>query len=162
MASKVTLDGDEREQFQRFYEEFLAKPLDYVRHDANARLDESLRRGVVDHGLEFSGRWWVLVECLSAKHGHRYDVSDETGWRILALDLSTCGVPWGVDECKEFVGQLASLGLVNAELLDERHVVCNDRLCREVDGYATAAAGKKLGSWKTNKAKAVKDAMRSR
>lgn len=148
-AQQPTND-DEREQFQRFHDEFATKPLDYVRHDADARKDESLRRAVAEHGMGFLGAWWVLVELLCSKDNHRYDVTDHTGWQLFALDMSTCGRMWTVDECRDFCDQLAEYGLIDRELYDRGKVV-NNRVCREVDAYANAAAGKKLGNWKTNR-----------
>lgn len=138
--------------FDRFVNDFRERPLDYVRHDADARKDEALRRATATHGMGFLGSWWVLVELLCSKANHEYDVTDDTGWNLYALDMSTCGVLWTVPECQKFCSQLASYGLIDAEMYGRGKIV-NNRICREVEGYANAAAGKKLGSWKTNAAR---------
>lgn len=151
MAKQEWSDEDYA-MYHQFYEEFAAAPLDYVRHDANARTDVALRTGVIEHGLEFAGRWWTMVECLCSKRGHLYDVTTDTGWMQLALDLSTSGHMWSIDECREFCEQLVGYGLISPESWSIGHVV-NERVVRECDKYARAAAGKKLGSWKTNQAK---------
>ena len=156
MAGKTkaaSVPNREQELYDKFYSEFLDKPLDYVRHDAGARFDEQLRRAVAEHGMAFYGSWWLLVELLSAKRGHVYDVSDMTGWQLFAADMSTVGRTWTVDECADFCQQLAGYNLIDREIYDERHHIINRRVCREADGYANAAAGKKLGSWKTNRSR---------
>lgn len=147
------MERTEQEMFNQFLDEFRRKPLDYVRHDANARCDKALRRATIEHGMAFLGSWWVLVELLSACAEHEYDVRDETGWQLFAADMSTCGKSWSVDECKTFCDQLSTYGLINAELYS-RGKVTNNRICREVEGYANAAAGKKLGSWKACRSRA--------
>ena len=143
------LTEQEQEQFDKVLTETMTKPLDYVRHDANARCDEALRRATAEHGMGFLGSWWVLVELLCSKSEHEYDVRDATGWAILALDMSTCGRLWTTDECKDFCEQLAGYGLIERELYDMGRIV-NDRICREVEKYARAVAGKSLGGWKPN------------
>ena len=143
------LTSEEREAYESALTAHMMKPLDYVRHDANARFDEALRRAVAEHGMGFYGGWWVLVELLCSKNEHAYDVTDFTGWALFALDMSTCGRAWSVDECKDFAEQLAAYGLINQELYG-RGRISNDRVCREVEKYAKAAAGKSVGAWKTN------------
>lgn len=129
---------------ERLREEVSEKPLEYVRHDSNARLDEALRRVVIENGIGYLGLWWVLVECLCSKRGHVYDVSDDTGWMQLAMDMSTCGYMVEPDLCRAFVGTLAEVGLVNAELLAEKGHVANDRVLKECWKYADACAVKKV------------------
>ena len=144
------LTPEEQRKYDEFLDEMRMAPLDYVRHDANARCDESLRRATAKVGMSFLGSWWVLVELLSGKKGHAYDVSDECGWSLLAYDMSTCGWPWSVDDCKRLCDVLAEHDLIDAEMY-ARGKVLNNRVCREVEKYATATAGKRLGSWKTNR-----------
>ena len=149
-----TLTDEERALFDRYVEEFTDKPLDYVRHDSNARLDDALRRATAKYGMGFYGAWWLLIELLSGNKRHAYDVADDAGWNLLAIDMSTCGIVWSVEECRTFCDRLAEFGLIDQECY-ERGKVINNRVCREVSKYAQAAAGKSLGSWKTNRAKAL-------
>lgn len=150
MPQPRRLTDEEQERFDQYVSEFRAKPLDYVRHDANARFDEELRKATARYGMEFYGSWWLLVELLSGDKRHFYPVHDEDDWRLFAIDMSTGGVLWTVEKCKEFCDRLAEHRLIDPESY-ERGKVINNRICKEVDKYATAAAGKALGSWKTNR-----------
>lgn len=146
------LTPTEQQQFDDAHQEFMSKPLDYVRHDSNARYDDALRRATSRYGMAFYGSWWLLVELLSANKLHCYKVNDEDGWKLFAIDMSSVGIVWSVDECKQFCQRLAEHGLIDAECY-ERGTIVNNRVCREVDKYARAAAGKALGAWKTNRPK---------
>ena len=148
MAAKQQreLTPEEQKKYDEYLDEMRMAPLDYVRHDANARCDEALRRATAKGGMGFLGSWWVLVELLTSKKGHEYDVTDETGWKLLALDMSTCGWNWTVEGCHDFCDILNEHDLIDSEMY-ARGKVLNNRVCREVEKYARATAGKRLGGW---------------
>lgn len=134
--------------YETFYQQCFDEPLDYVRHDTDARLDDSLRLMVMCDGVEMLGWWWTFVECSARKRGHYYDVSDDMGWRALALDLSTCGSPVDVGKAQAVVEALMTHGLVDREAYGHGRVM-NERVCREANNFAEAKASKMLGAWKT-------------
>ena len=143
------LTDEEREVFERCRAEAFDRPLDYVRHDNDARKDDAVRAMVYERGLEMYGAWWVFVECLAEKRGHMYDVSAPLGWQSLAADMSTCGTQIGVEDAKRIVETFAHYGLIDRDAYDAHQRVVNDRLAREAANYAEASAGKQLGAWKT-------------
>ena len=151
MAREMT--EREREVYQSYYDDALGEPLAYFRHDTDAHRDTAIRRLVMEHGKGAGYDYWVLAECLASAEGHAYRVSDESGWQMLALDMSACGCAMSVDECREFVGTLAGYGLVCADLLFDCGKVTIERTSREADRWATAKASKQLAAWRTNDAK---------
>lgn len=149
MASRELSDM-ELERYERAYEaayqEHLQKPMEFFPHDSDAHRDDALRRLVMEHGMAFYGRWWLLVELLTAKKGHAYDVGDETGWRLLSMDMSAL-CPMGPGECREFVAELAGHGLLDAEMLGEGKVV-SARVCRNTSYASEIAARRAAGGAK--------------
>lgn len=140
---------EERGMWQQFYDEAVRLPMDYVMHDTDASYDDKLREAAADGGWAFYGMWWRLVELLTARDGHCYDVSSERGWMFLALDMSNfCMV--SVDECKEFVQSLVAYGLLDRESFEKFHHVVSRRVIRNADEYAKKVAKARLGAWKTN------------
>ena len=75
MLERGRMDDKELQMYQTFYDEALATPMDFIIHDCNASYDDKLREAAADGGWGFYGMWWRLVELLTAKDGHFYDVS---------------------------------------------------------------------------------------
>lgn len=138
--------------WQQFYEEACRLPMDYVVHDTDASYDDKLREAAADGGWEFYGKWWRLVELLTARDGHCYDVSTERGWMFLALDMGNFRMV-SVDECKDFIESLVSYGLLDRESYENYHHVTSRRVIRNADEYARKVAKARLGAWKTNNRK---------
>jgi len=138
------------EAYERFLEEARGEPIKYLKHDTKAHDDEALYRLVAEHGMEWYGWYWLLVELLASRKGHSYDVSDDAGWRRLAHDMS-CMADISVDDCQLLVMQLAHLELVDRDYLSELHKVSIRRVRHDAESYAEEVAKKKLGAWKTNR-----------
>lgn len=143
---------EQSEAWEGYYQEALAEPMGYTKHDSNAHENDQLRRGVSRYGFAFSGMWWLLCELLSSRKHHLYDVSDDEGWEFFARDMSSAGRVVSVDECREFVARLLELGLIAAEPWEGRHIV-NERICRNAHEYAMSSAARQMGAWKANRAK---------
>lgn len=134
-------------QRELFMDEAMRSSVPHVFHDSSAHRDASLRRLVRDGGMASYGRYWLLVEMLTSSPAHRYDVSDEFGWEMLAQDMSRME-PMDVDECKAFVGQLYHYDLISREHYDELSQLLITRVIRDIQNYADSVARKKLGAWK--------------
>ena len=146
-------------QYHAFEQEALLEPMEYFPHDNNAHLDDAMRLVVTScdspsEGLAMGYKYWCLMELLTARKGHLYDVSTDQGWRFLSIDMSTCGVVVDVDQCKELVSLLLAAGLLSRAAYDEAHHVLSERVCHNAAQYAKRTADKKIGAWKTNRAKA--------
>ena len=155
MADQQTENQTQEQQeamqaYERFLEEARRDPIKYAHHDARAHDDEALYRLVANHGMAYYGWYWLLVELLSGRKDHAYDVSDEFGWRRLARDMS-CMCDISVEDCQLFIMELASMGLVSREHLSETHKVVIRRILIDAEKYAEEVAKKKLGAWKTNR-----------
>lgn len=147
------------EQYHLYEQEALLDPMTYVPHDTNAHLDDAMRAIVTacddpHDGLAMGYKYWCLMELLAARKGHLYDVSSERGWVFLAIDMSTCGVVVTVDECREMVELFVGVGLLSKDVYEEAQHVVSERVCRNAERYAKSVADKKIGAWKTNRAKA--------
>ena len=140
-------------QRELFMDEAMRSSVPHVFHDSNAHRDAALRRLVRDGGMAAYGRYWLLVELLTSSPAHRYDVSDEFGWEMLAQDMSRLE-PMTVDECKAFVGDLYRYDLLSREHYDELSELLITRVLRDVQRYAEGTAKKKLGAWKRHYASA--------
>lgn len=140
-------------QRELFMDEAMRSSVPHVFHDSSAHRDASLRRLVRDGGMAAYGRYWLLVELLTSSPAHRYDVSDEFGWEMLAQDMSRLE-PMTVDECKTFVGDLYRYDLLSREHYDELSELLITRVLRDVQRYAEGTAKKKLGAWKRHYASA--------
>lgn len=103
-------------------------------------------------GMALYGWYWLLVELLTGRKHHYYDVSDDAGWRRLARDMS-CICDMGTDECKEFIAELYNASLINREQYDELQRVTITRILADAKSYAESVASKKIGAWKTNRKK---------
>lgn len=144
-GSRDKWTDEDRAMYDSLCMEVADSPLDYVRHDSDARLDDALRAIVMTHGVDYLGMYWVLVECLCTKKGHMYDVSDDMGLMKLALDMSTCGCMFTPDEVGDFVGVLAENGLIDGEVYEHSGRVVSERVLKECRGYAQAVAAKRVG-----------------
>lgn len=141
-----------QDAYERFLEEAESDPIRFIKHDTRAHDDEALYRLANRHGMALYGWYWLLVELLTGRKHHYYDVSDDAGWRRLARDMS-CICDMSVDECKSFIADLYGAGLVNREQYDELHRVSITRILVDARTYAESVAGKKIGAWKTNRRK---------
>lgn len=140
-------------QRELFMDEAMRSSVPHVFHDSSAHRDASLRRLVRDGGMAAYGRYWLLIELLTSSPAHRYDVSDEFGWEMLAQDMSRLE-PMTVDECKAFVGQLYHYDLISRDHYDELSQLLITRVIRDIQNYADSVARKKLGAWKRHNATA--------
>ena len=141
-----------QDAYERFVEEAESDPIRFIKHDTRSHDDEALYRLTNRHGMEIYGWYWLLVELLTGRKHHYYDVSDEAGWRRLSRDMS-CMCDMSVDECKSFIANLYGAGLINREQYDELHRVTITRILADAKAYAESVAGKKIGAWKTNRRK---------
>lgn len=121
--------------------EEVSRPLDYFAHDANASDDPKLQRLRDEHGWDAMGRWWRVVELLSAAEGHLIDVSRPQQWRRLAYALEL----EGADDAAEFVGWLVECGLVDRDALRGGHVM-SARVMRNAERVANDVAKRKLAA----------------
>lgn len=140
-------------QRELFMDEAMRSSVPHVFHDSSAHRDAALRRLVRDGGMAAYGRYWLLVELLTSSPAHRYDVSDEFGWEMLAQDMSRLE-PMTVDECKAFIGQLYHYDLISRDHYDELSQLLITRVIRDIQKYADNVARKKLGAWKRHNAAA--------
>ena len=138
--------------YNEFLERALSDPIKFIKHDARAHDDEALYRLTNRMGMEVYGWYWLLVELLTGRRHHYYDVSDDVGWRRLARDMS-CICDMSVDECKSFIASLYGADLINREQYDELHRVTITRILTDAKAYAETVASKQLGAWKTNRKK---------
>ncbi len=147
------LTDEELARYQDAIAEVCMEPLEYVKHDTNAREDDALARLVMADGLEAAAVFWIVVECLASRKGHCYSVGDDAGLRILASHMSTGGHPFTVDEVRAWLGELARHGLIDAEAYAEGRLA-NRRISAQAYDVAEKAAQKRAGAWKTNRARA--------
>ena len=151
-----TKEDAERLAAQEAYEDFLDRAMSdlvkFVKHDARAHDDEALYRLTNTYGMEYYGWYWLLVELLTGRKHHYYDVSDNAGWRRLATDMS-CMCDMSTDDCKVFITRLSEYGLINNDQLSELQRVSITRVLTDAKSYAETVASKQLGAWKTNRKK---------
>ena len=140
------------EAYNEFLERAMSDPIKFIKHDARAHDDEALYRLANRKGMALYGWYWLLVELLTGRKHHYYDVSDNAGWRRLARDMS-CICDMGVDECRSFIADLYGADLINREQYDELHRVTITRILVDAKTYAENVASKQLGAWKTNRKK---------
>lgn len=134
-------------KLDEFRDRARAEPLDWFKHDSNARNDDGLRRLVVGRGMEAYGRYWWLIELLAARKEHYITVDSELDWRILARDMSSPVEDIGVDECRGFIRALAQLGLIDRECFEESHRIINNRICRNAHELAESTAQSMFKGW---------------
>lgn len=141
-----------QDAYEEFLERAMSDPVKFIKHDSRAHDDEALYRLCNRRGMETYGWYWLLVELLTGRRHHYYDISDEAGWRRLARDMS-CICDMSVDECKGFIADLYGAGLICREQYDELRRVSITRVLVDARAYAEKVASKQLGAWKTNRKK---------
>lgn len=141
---------EEEALLSRLRMEEMQKPLSYVPHDTDAMTDDEIRMCVIENGIAIYGIWWCLVELLAKRRGHRYDVTDELGWRFLASDMSSIGETFTVDQVKAFVDVFESHGLLHLDVEDGRVLLTNDRVIRTAIASAEKTAKRRFGAALTN------------
>lgn len=139
-----------QDAYDEFLERAMSDPIKFIKHDTRAHDDEALYRLANRHGMSFYGWYWLLVELLTGRKHHYYDVSDDAGWRRLSRDMS-CICDMGVDECRSFITDLYGADLINREQYDEMRRVTITRILVDARAYAETVASKQLGAWKTNR-----------
>lgn len=137
-----------REQILRLHEleaEESAKPIEWFRHDSNAHDDPAVGDLFMEpDGHRLYGLYWLLVERLAARDGHRYEVKTERNWLLLVRDLYLN--PHSEDDLalvKRFVKILADLRLVDHDLF-EAGVIASERLWRNCNEVGHGRASKRL------------------
>lgn len=141
-----------QDAYNEFLERAMSDPVKFVKHDARAHDDEALYRLANAYGMEYYGWYWLLVELLTGRKHHYYDVSDAAGWRRLARDMS-CICDMGEDDCRLFISRLLEFGLINNSMFKELHRVSITRVLKDAKSYAETVASKQLTAWKTNRKK---------
>ena len=139
-------DAEKREKWREYYDAALMEPLKWIQHDVTAAADPDLCRLRDAHGMEALGRWWVLVERIAGARGHALDVSTPQAWARLAAALEFYG-PDGVDKCREFVGALYDLDLINRESFEEFGRIRSRRIDRNAEFAARDVANGALGTF---------------
>ena len=141
--------------YAEHYQEALNEPLLWVRMDTDMLRDMHVRKLMRAGGWKYLGMYVALIMALAQADGHIYDMRDG-GWDYLLADLSNGGCPVDPDERSEFVGTLASIGLVDRELWAESRKLTSKRLIREVERNAASAAKSKVKLDAMNAARAKK------
>lgn len=149
MAKKKRTEEEEA-IFSRLKAEEMQKPLSYVPHDTDAMMDDEIRMCVIENGIAIYGVWWCLVELLAKRRSHRYDVTDELGWRFLAADMSAVGETFTADQMKSFVQIFEDHGLLHIDREGDRQFLTNDRVIRTAIASAEKTAQRRLGAALTN------------
>ena len=138
---------EEREHYEALYsatyEKYLQMPKEYFPHDSDAHRDPAIRKLVRKHGKEAYANWWLLIELLTERKGHVYDISDDDGMADLVDDMGRLG-EMSEEEVLKFVSNLGDLGLLDAEMLGEGKVA-SGRVARNVCVSAEAAANRAAG-----------------
>lgn len=132
-------DEERTNLFEKYMAEEVQRPLDYFAHDSNASADPKLQRLRDDHGWDAIGRWWCLVELLSAADGHIIDVSRPQQWRRLAnaMEFETA------ESAEEFVSWLLSVGLLDQDAMGSGHLM-SARVMRNAERVAEGIAKGRL------------------
>lgn len=144
------MTAEEAQAYERFLDEAQSEPVKYIKHDTQAHDDEALYRLANTYGMAYYGLYWLLVELLTGRRHHYYDVGDEAGWRRLTSDMG-CLCDMSQEECMTFVKRLYDADLINRQWFDEMHRVSIKRINADAFVYAETVATKKLGAWKTNR-----------
>ena len=155
MTGKVESDAEKlaaQEAYAEYLDRAMTDPIKFIKHDSRAHDDEALYRLANTHGMAYYGWYWLLVELLTGRKHHYYDVSDSAGWRRLTRDMS-CICDMAEDECREFIADLYNADLINREQYDELHRVTIQRILKDAMAYAETVAGKQLSAWKMNRKK---------
>ena len=112
-------------------------PMLYFSHDSNAMDDIKCKLLVRRGGFEAYGRWWRLCELLAMGRGHTIHVEDEDEAAILADDLGFDSWEGG---CRDYIGSLADIGLIDPSMLAEGRV-CSKRMMDNALRFGRRRAG---------------------
>ena len=138
---------------ERYLAEGMEMPLKYLVHDVGAHRDAALMELRDEHGMEAYGRYWLLMEVIAERRGHRVDVKRPNGWARLARDLEL----EGPDEARAFVERLLELNLVSRASY-ARGLVAVNRIDRTAEEAARDYASGKVGAlvrWAKRQVKGV-------
>lgn len=101
------------------------EPMAYFPHDSNAATDSKCKRLIRRRGWAAYGRWMRLCELMAGEWGHHLPFETDEDVSMLADELGQ-----GVAGCRELVGELASVGLIDAEELEVGHTIFSERMGR--------------------------------
>lgn len=147
-------------EYSDYYQEALAEPMRWYRMDSDWMRDVKVRRLTRAGGWAYAGMYQALVACLAYADGHIYDLADDAGWEFLLADMNAGGCKTSVDDLREFVAMVVSVGLADKEMWAESRKLTSKRLVREAEENARRVADNKAGIDRMNKAKAAKAAAR--
>ena len=143
MARKANLTPEEEEHRRRvresLFQEALQEPMDYFSHDTDALNDDALYELFESRGYAGLGMFWRLIELLTRKRGHSYK-----GCKLLSHEMYL-----SEDECSSFIAELASIGLVDAEMYG-RGMISSKRVNHNAEKYANEISRARLGAALTN------------
>ncbi len=135
-------------QIARLHElegEEAARSISWFRHDSDAHSDPAVALLMAEpDGLALYGLYWLLIEHLAARDGHRYEVASTAGWHVLMRDLAL----WPQSEedmalAERFIGILARLELIEPELY-KQGVIGSRRLWQNCAEVGKGRAAKRL------------------
>lgn len=132
-------DGLYDSLYAEYYQEALAKPMEWFKMDADFMRDRKVRRLAAKGGWEYIGKLVVLYSCLAAEGGHIYDVSTDEDVCFMLSDMTSPGCEMEESELVSFLDLLARLGLIDPEMYGESKV-CSDRMIRNAEVFANQSA----------------------
>lgn len=139
---KAVVSDEERSRLlEHFYQEAVQEPMDYFSHDVNTFDDDAYWSFFDEFGYAGLGKFWRLVELLSAKKGHSYRVED----RRLAHEMYLTQ-----DELSELIDGLLRHGLLDKELYEDGRI-SSKRVQANAEIYATKTAKARLGAEVANR-----------
>lgn len=128
-----------------------AKPIGWFKHDSDAHDDPAVADLFMEpDGHRLYGLYWLLVERMAARDGHRYEVKTGRNWGLLTRDLFLS--PQSEEDValvKRFVGILVELELVDPDMYELGYVT-SERLCRNCHDVGNGRASKRLAAEITN------------
>lgn len=137
MAQRAKSSCDD---YAAFYQQALSETLPWFKLDSDFMGDPKMERLGYLGGYPAIGMYVALMALLYRNELHIIDVSDEFGWQYLQGKLSLVGHRLELEDLKGFVGTLAQLGLVDADLYAESQKIASNRVLREVEFFAAQAA----------------------
>jgi hypothetical protein len=154
MARKpAPLTDTEQQKLDELREQAAKDPLDWFKHENGAHMTPKLRMLIATRGMAAYGLYWVLMEKLAAQPNHFYDVNDDIGWLFLARDLSPGLETMTVEQCRDFVGALDDLGLIDHEELSEAGLVISEEMCRCAHERNESTAQNRFKGWRSGRAR---------
>lgn len=112
------------------------EPMAYFPHDANAASDSKCKRLIKRRGYSGYGRWLRLCELMAGEWGHHVPFATEEDVEMLADELR-----YGDDACRRFVLELADIGLIDAEELEQGGTIFSERMGRNALAVGRMRAG---------------------